>query len=64
MKIFIILGILAGLLIIGPKILRESEYFSIKTSLKSKKKLYQWGYRKCRPKSSRLYKAKIVRRKR
>ena len=37
MKIFIILGILAGLLIIGPKILRESEYFSIKSSLKSKK---------------------------
>lgn len=27
---FIILGILAGLLIIGPKILRESEYFQLK----------------------------------
>ena len=62
MKIFIILGILAGLLIIGPKILRESEYFSNKTSLKSKKKLYQWGYRKCRPKSSRLDCYKFVRR--
>lgn len=65
MILLICLGLLALLLVIGAGWICKGGYFTLpESTAKPVPELVRWRKDKRRPKSSRLYKAKIVRRKR